>query len=530
MHDKVIQVTIHVFQKATGSPSNFDPLDNNGFPLPDYSALTNMVFTASDWMSHLNPLQLNNGSPNMSDTRVRFTVVQIMEWKSDYLWGLNSHNNAQELYDYVINKPGLNFKDNSIHWVIPGKEFFAIPGEGIGGRASAYGDKSWIFIHNVFQKHLANADPVGTIMHEIGHSCGLRHPFDNCCCSDTPVRTIVPANTWCNSNLPGCGNNVMDYTSKSDAMSRCQVLTMHYYLLGYYNGSNIKDVLRDPIAPVTPSISGNTCIFGTTPQAYILSNYEFGNEVFWSVSPANLFQVSSGCGNNFTLTPISATNSSATLTVSVNWGINGTRTATKNITLNATQPLIIGTYTYPGTSQNILLNTSPTPSPVPASSVSVILTNPLNSTFNWTKVSGPDNMVLSNFGRNGTMNMTLNSMTSYNVSTSTSCGNLSRGFTFYRPASALMSLSPNPAASSISITAASSQMVLIQGTSEHFAIDPHIDKVTIYNPLGKPIYKFNSANKLKQLQVDISSFISGTYRVEIWDDNLNYIQNLLIVK
>ncbi len=72
MHDKVVQVTIHVFQKATVTPDNFDALDNNGFPLADYSVLTNMVYTASNWMSGLNALILNNGSPYMADTRVRF--------------------------------------------------------------------------------------------------------------------------------------------------------------------------------------------------------------------------------------------------------------------------------------------------------------------------------------------------------------------------------------------------------------------------------------------------------------------------
>ena len=51
-----------------------------------------------------------------------------------------------------------------------------------------------------------------------------------------------------------------------------------------------------------------------------------------------------------------------------------------------------------------------------------------------------------------------------------------------------------------------------------------------YNPFGKSVYKYIAANKTKQHQVDISLFISGTYRVEIWDDKLNYIQNLLIVK
>lgn len=382
-----------------------------------------------------------------------------MEWKDDLLWAKNSHNNAQELYDYVINKPGLNYRNNSIHWVIPGKEFFPTPLEGIGGRAKDIGDKSWIFLHNVYQKHLLNADPIGTIMHEIGHCCGLPHPF-----------------------------------------------------------------------PVTPSISGSSCIYGTTSQTYSLINYEFGNEVFWSVSPANLFQTASGCGNNFTLTPLSASNASAILTVTVNWGSTGSRTTTKNISLNSTQPIILGTYTYPSTSQNISLNRSPTPNPVPSSSMSVTLTSPVGNTFTWTKTSGPDNMVISNQGRNGNMSMTLNSMTTYNVNTSTACGNLSRSFTFFRPASSLISMSPNPANSLLTISAATTQDIPVKGDTRHFRIDPYIDKIIIYNTFGKPVYKFNSNSRLKEFQIDISFLLPGSYQVEIWDNQLNYILNLLIIK
>ncbi len=540
MRDRVIRVTIHVFQKPNGAPENFDPFDNNGNPTAHRTALVNMVYNASEWMSHLLPLELNNGSPTITDTRIRYDCVQVLEWKNEDYWGRNDHNIAglmDDVYTFVTTQPSVLYKFNSVHIFLPGKPY-QLSGKSIldsqGGVASDFGDKKFTMMNNTFDWYNAvpSSSSTGLFMHELGHNIGLRHPCASDGCDDTPDNNgPFLSCSWCGVQA-GCGNNVMDYNPIRTGLSRCQVLTAHAYLLGFYPGKNIKDCLRDPLIPTTPNIVGTSCISGTTSTTYTLSNYEFGTEVNWSVSPANLFVNSSGCGNNFTLTPVGSINSNATLTVTVNWGTFGITTNTKAITLGTATP-INGTFTFPGTTQNIPLSSSQ-PNIVNGFAVYVTLNAPSNTTFTWTRTTGTGVMVSSNFGRNGSMNMSPGTSTNYYVSYINSCGTtVSRPFTFYRPSSSLFTVFPNPASNQINITANAAFTIDYlddKQAKQKLIVDPGIDKIRIFDDKGLKVYEEKQKVKSKSIVINSPSFKIGVFTIEIQDGDKSYVEQVLIVR
>ncbi len=103
MTDKVIRVTIHVFQnEAPGNPQNFDPYNDQGAQTSHYTWLRNLVYSASSWMGSLQTLNYNNGSPLITDSRIRFDCVQVCEWKNNDFWARN--------WGCVANFPTMRFK------------------------------------------------------------------------------------------------------------------------------------------------------------------------------------------------------------------------------------------------------------------------------------------------------------------------------------------------------------------------------------------------------------------------------------
>lgn len=233
------------------------------------------------------------------------------------LWNYLSTN-------FVQNKPGVAFKENSVHI------FISENAPRLNG-ATYIGVKSWIITGGIYTRYLLNDayGPASLSAHELGHTLGLDHTWSvDDGCNDTPNNP----NCW-NVNEPaGCtplSNNLMDYNAGQNALTICQTNRMHYFLLG--GEGNISDCVISGVSVQNPAINGPDLICSTGAN-YTLSNQQLGVTSQWNITPSNFFQSNSGCGNTTNAIPISSSvGGDVQINYTFDWQDSGTSAVSKNV-------------------------------------------------------------------------------------------------------------------------------------------------------------------------------------------------------
>lgn len=541
---KTIRVTIHVFQKTDGT-GNFAPYNSGGNPTDDWWWLKGLVEDASATFGSLPQMNMPTNSPYITDSRIRFTVAQIMVWTNDNLWDKSDYRSSDTdgntLYNHIITQSGVNFKHNSIHFLLPGETYTYQQGGATitpgGGRASGFGDKKWMMLSNVFHFHMQNPStywPVGLVRHEFGHNLGLFHTWagnDNC--DDTPRNPCNLANNpqgfeqcWnlnspsgsCCDQITEVSNNVMDYNASQGALTQCQIERMHWHLLG--NKGNVKDVVVETITASNPTISGPNCL-PLNGGIYKVSNYQLGTEVEWSVSPSSKVVTALGCGNEVTIVPASGATGTATITFTVYWGTLGTRTASMTFNIGNN---IEGNITYSGGSQIMQ-----TVNFVPATNMTVNVNAPGSNSFTWTKTSGSGTFFTSNAGATLSLTLPSSGSISFNVTTNSSCGMIQRTVTFIS-STGFFSIYPNPTSDYLYIEAAEDYEVDYtdeNGVLQQLQIKPSIEKLNIYDNEGNLVRKQVLNSRAKSASVNLNGLKSGTYLVEVISEMIVYKQTII---
>lgn len=523
---KQIRITVHVFQKDDGT-GNFTPYDTNGNPTGDYWHIKAMVDEISNIASNHPQMNMVTTSPHYQDSRIRSKFLTVHVWKDDDMWSRSNYSsaaNGEAMYDYVDAQNIPNF-NNSIHLLVPGEVYSKT-----GGRASGFGDLRWSTISNWHHNRQTSGNnyyPHTLIFHEIGHNVSLQHTWnENDGCDDTPQHPTHPGfQCWSinNPNDSRCdeitevSNNVMDYNSVQRALTQCQIQRVHNFLIS--NPSR----LQQSINVSNPVISGSNCL-PSSGGAYAVSNYEFGTEVDWVVSPSSKVQNSTGCGNVANLVPTAGASGTATITFTVDWGSAGTRTVTKTFNLNQTAS-ISGTITHAGGSQpmNTVNQTS-------YNLMTVNVSAPGASSFTWVKTGGTGSFSTSNSGQQLTLNISNGNSLTFNVSANTTCGMVSRSVTFYVYSGSQYRIAPNPVVDILNIQAAEDESVELPinlNETIFVVINPIIQHINLYDEQGNIVFERSFDGEIKETSINLSQLQRGIYFIEIIGNQMHHREQLL---
>jgi len=511
---KTIRVTVHIFQKNDGS-GNF----------ANANWVSGAVNDCNNIWGNLNPMTTPTNSPYYQDSRVRVQIVGTYVWQNTTMWGLSnwhaSSADGQQMYNFVMGQASVQNKATSIHLLFPGEP--QTNPEGVikeGGRVPGIGDKRWAMFANVH--HLHQLDPInywprGVILHELGHNLGLLHAWPGDICLDTPTGTQYK---------DSLGRNIMDYNTNQTALTRCQISEMHWHIL--HDEGDLRDVVSQTINPNNPSISGYDCVpyYGT---AYSPSNYQWGTELSWSVSPSSRVTTATGCGFPAQLTPSGAPGT-ATLSYTSDWGTNGTRSANKSLNVNVE---IVGTVFYSGLSQPLdQLNL------IPSNQMEAVISATGISSFSWAKTAGSGSYNVYNSGKNNNMNIPNSNSLSFTISSNSSACPISRNVTFVST-SGSFSVFPNPVEDELIVKASEAYEIVypkpvdnsqapadVAEKSTHtqtqtLTLDPSIEQINIIDLEGNELRKMKTNNKSKVEKLNVSELRPGTCIVELLNGDLN---------
>ena len=160
----------------------------------------------------------------------------------------------------------------------------------------------------------------------------------------------------------------------------------------------------------------------------------------------------------------------------------------------------------------------------------VELDNPTN-TYDWQITSGNGSIGGTNWNPQLITIPPNSTSLSYEISTTTDCGNISRTVAFV-PTSGWYRISPNPASDFIQIQAVDDFEVLHSdenGNLTNTIIRPQIQKVELYELHSETkILETNSNTPQKILSLDIGNISKGNYILRIYDEN-NFIINYNIL-
>lgn len=153
----------------------------------------------------------------------------------------------------------------------------------------------------------------------------------------------------------------MDYGLFKDALTRCQINRIHYFLLGgsdYNNmlfgcgNDDVSDCVISGVNITTPIVSGPISICNPNGSNYNIDNLQLGVTVNATATPATLFQNADICGGpGITFKPATTTNSGgAILTFTTSFGKYGNTSFTKKVWVG-TRPATLNVCTFPNNPQ-----------------------------------------------------------------------------------------------------------------------------------------------------------------------------------
>ena len=342
---KYVRIAYHLFNKNDGT-GNIPNNPTNRQMLHDFT-----YFYINNKMNNLSVMNLPTSSPHIADSKIQFVLDTIYFWNDTFGWDGTIDNQVpagsekgDSLYTtYVVNKHGVKNKYTTLHVFISGLGG-NVNGHG-GGQAKWFGAKEWVLVNSIYQAYLNNTmwNASGLLRHELGHALGLYHSWSGDNCNDTPNNP----NCWDNTQ-PGCNpnsNNTMDYNVSQDALTRCQINTVHYFLLG--NQGNISDCIISGVNVTTPIVSGPTSICNPNGSNYTINNLQLGVNDNATAYPSTLFQNADICGGpviNFK--PAStASSGGAILTFTTGFGVYGNTFITKRVWVG-TRPSVLNVCSF----------------------------------------------------------------------------------------------------------------------------------------------------------------------------------------
>lgn len=255
---KYVRISFNIFQRANGTGSFIAPDDT----IKSYFKA--MIDSANYRLAHIQIINPATSSPNVIDSRVRFLYNNTYIYKDDNLYNYTSLPNTHDVtvadsiyYNVIQQRTDLSTIDkaNTLHIIL-------VPGgtNCCGGRAKGYSTKEWVHLRGYdYAFNWSNGGPpitvfgpaihgsVGHLIHEVCHSLGLKHDFQN-----VPAGINVQSPQCDEFSDNGCpdyktSNNYMDYTEpyyNRTALSEDQIAKIHYCLMGN-QGSIDADVVQD---------------------------------------------------------------------------------------------------------------------------------------------------------------------------------------------------------------------------------------------------------------------------------------------
>lgn len=330
---KTVRITYHIFNQDDGSGNIQNDSDGLDF-LDDFTDNLNHRF------SQLDEMRIPSTSPYITDSRIRFEVVEVHFWNSTYGYtypGYYYPTWSNNLYtSYVTNQATVTYKTNSVHVFIPG-------GTTSSGWASGIGGKDYIVIGGIYSKYLgwlssswANA---AGLAHELGHSIGLSHTWYGDEIDDTPnnhncwnLNTVESGSgdpiTYCDE-WEEVSNNIMDYNASRASLTLGQIHRAHYFLLG--SSGDIEDCVVETITAQTPTVSGVDLVCNDG-IGFQFPNIQLGVEIFPTTS-SNIAAID--CGEDVSFTPTAYTTSAenGSITLYFDYGSAGTTNTSKNVSV-----------------------------------------------------------------------------------------------------------------------------------------------------------------------------------------------------
>lgn len=310
---RTIRISIHVIQDSLGH-GNFTLTDSLGDHTPEWYWLNGLVEDASKRMANLQPMHMPIASDYVKDSRIRYKVVGIYDWQNQDLFNLSkvSPFTGNRMHQFILNEEEVIHKENSLHLFLAGstnKDNGKISSRGI---ASGRPDKRWSVLFNYYNqyKRKSNYWPSSLISHEIGHNLGLSHTWNrDDGCDDTPQKSKQcwalnePRSKECDE-LTECSNNLMDYNAWQNALTECQLATIHYHIQN--NSGNLLDVIESSnsiVSSFNGSIEGDNKI--DSLATYQLINAPAGHPVKWYVTPRDAVTNPIGTGSIAAIRPSS---------------------------------------------------------------------------------------------------------------------------------------------------------------------------------------------------------------------------------